>query len=150
MALVRDAGNNLMIRLILILFLLYIMTREDVRERTLSIVWILPFGLGGLILSLLSEERDIAGILSGAAVGAVLIAVSFVTHGKIGLGDGMVVAAIGATLGFSLTFALVFFSFLAGSLYALFLLVVKKKSRDTEYPYMPFLLAVYMGVLCVL
>ncbi|MBQ7506057.1 MAG: prepilin peptidase [Lachnospiraceae bacterium] len=149
MALVQDAGNNLLIRLVLVLFLLYIMSVEDVRERALSVIRILPFGAAGLILSILSAERDIAGILSGTAIGAVLIAISAVTQGKIGMGDGLVVAAVGMTLGFSLTFSLVFFSFLAGSIYALFLLVVKRKSRDTEYPYMPFLFVTYVGVLCV-
>ena len=79
-----------------------------------------------------------------------MVALSSITAGGIGLGDGLVVIAVGFTLGFSVTFTVVMASFLAAGIYALFLTVVKKKSRKTQYPYMPFLFFTYVGMLPLL
>ena len=150
MELVRNADINLLIRFVLVLFLLYIMTREDLKDRELTLRWIVIFALAGFAFELLSDSRDIAGMLSGAGIGAVMVALSAITSGGIGLGDGLVVIAVGFTLGFSATFAVVMTSFLAAALYALFLTVVKKKSKKTRYPYMPFLFFSYVGMLPLL
>lgn len=147
MALVQDAGNNLLIRCVLVLILLYIMSIEDVRSKELTVIPVLIFGAAGAALSLLSGGRNIPEMISGGAIGGVLIFISAATGGKLGLGDGLVVMMIGLTLGFSITFILVFASLFLGAVFALFLLVVKKKGRNAEYPYMPFLLITYVGVL---
>jgi leader peptidase (prepilin peptidase)/N-methyltransferase len=61
----------------------------------------------------------------------------FVKNG-VGAGDIKCVAAVGLFYEFSAMFGFLFWSILLSCLYGIFLMVVKKKSRDTQMAFAPF------------
>lgn len=131
----------------LVLGMLGIGSVEDIKSRRLGVCMLCSFGILGVMLHLLFEKEEIVSILGGAFIGAALIAISFLTRGRVGLGDGMALTVTGIFLGFEKNLMLFMVSQCLTACFALFLLVVKKKERNYEIPYIPFLLVSYVGLL---
>ena len=100
------------------------------------------------VLSLVCfKENDLvwSEVLMSAIPGLVLMGLSVITEGKIGLGDGILVAEIGLALGiekcaYMLTGALILSCLFSGGL-----LAFRKAGLHTRIPFVPFITA-GMGV----
>lgn len=82
--------------------------------------------------------------LGGAAVGAVLLLLGFLSKEAIGYGDGMLVFICGIAYGFYETMALCFFAAAYAGCFSGILLMVRKAGRKTRIPFLPFLLLGYI------
>ncbi len=78
-------------------------------------------------------------ILLGTIPGFLFILLSGVSKGAIGIGDGVLVGAVGVWCGFSETLLLLILAFTLSSLAALLLLALKKKKLHDPIPFAPFL-----------
>ena len=112
---------------VIVLGLLGLCSLEDVRHKRLTIVYILMFGIGGLILHLFAPVCSIYSILCGMLLGIAMILVSFITRGNVGIGDGMLLLVTGVYLGGYGNLQLLMTGLLLAALWALGLLMLKKK-----------------------
>lgn len=132
---------------VIVLGLLGLCSLEDVRHKRLTIVYILMFGIGGLVLHLFAPVCSIYSILCGMLLGIAMILVSFITRGNVGIGDGMLLLVTGVYLGGYGNLQLLMTGLLLAALWALGLLMLKKKKGKDEIAFAPFLLLSYFVLL---
>lgn len=77
--------------------------------------------------------------------GGLFLGLSMLTHGDIGMGDGWVLAALGTMLDAEELLPALCIGLVCSALWALILLIVFKCRKNTEIPFVPFLLLGYIG-----
>ena len=82
-------------------------------------------------------------------VGGIFLVLSFLTDGKMGMGDAWILIAMGTMLDLQIYLTALLLGLFAASAWSGYLMVVKKKCRTTEIPFLPFLLFGYLGGLCL-
>lgn len=127
--------------------LLSLCTWEDVRRKELTVIYILLFGIGGVILHLFHPVCSIYSLLWGILLGAGMMVLSWLSRGGIGMGDGVLLAVTGVYLGGMDNLELFFTGLLLAALWSLVLLVCKKKRGKQEIAFVPFLLVSYIFML---
>ncbi len=131
---------------IALLICLLILSVEDIKERKINVLFILPIavvtGSVSLYYGMASKTLLIALI-----PGALLILTAVLFPEKIGVGDGVTVALIACGIGRAVFMAL-FLSFFICSVLSLILLALRKVNRNSKIPFVPFL-ALGTGI-CVL
>ena len=151
------------LREIILFVFLIVASIWDLKEKripvwvfSLTAVLIVCLDFGYLITELLSrvdaaENIGIAGIesriliqkLGGMAVGLVLLAVSKLTGGEIGEGDGIAFLITGFTLGFRDNFLLLCEALLLSFVWSLIFIIAKKINLKTSLPFVPFVLIAF-------
>ena len=120
----------------------------DIRKREIPIILILigiVFSSGINLWQIYDKSITIADTGTALVVGVFMICVSFCTRERIGYGDGLILIVSGLMLGFYQCFLGLCISLVFSSVYALFLLLTHKASKDSGLPFVPFL-TVGMGV----
>ena len=84
---------------VFVLGLLGLCSLEDIKHKKLTIICILMFGVGGMILHLFTPICSIYSILWGMLLGCAMILVSIITRGSVGMGDGILLVVTGVYLG---------------------------------------------------
>ena len=120
-----------------ILFLL-MQALRDCRSRTISLRLTAAVAAAGLCF-LVIRQTDAAEILLRLLPGLFLLSAGFLSRGGIGMGDGLVLLTAGLCLPSD--------SVIAGTALALCLsallsacLLIRRRSRNTAFPFVPFLL----------
>lgn len=116
----------------------------DMKKKEISLAAVGIFGLLGLLISLhdggLSWDFLIPAGISGGVIG-----LSIVTGGAVGMGDGLVLMALATMLRSGKFMAVLFMGLLSCAVCSLVLLLVFRKGRDWEIPFIPFVLLGYVG-----
>ena len=73
----------------------------------------------------------------------------FRSRGAIGRGDGYLLCVAGVYLGIAGTLSLLSGALFLCAIWSLLLLAIKKAGKKTEIPFVPFLLAAYVGGLLI-
>lgn len=121
----------------------------DYRKRELPLYYIAG-GLGlGLLFRLLSGASILSEILPGFLPGILCLFLAKLTREAIGYGDALMMIAAGAFCGIPVLLFLLFCGFLTAALFSIVLLILKKRKRKEEIPFMPFLLCGYVFTLIV-
>lgn len=126
------------IKMSLSLFVLLIQSVLDIRKREISIGVSLGGFLAGVICSGI-EGRMGTDFFFAVLPGVVLLAISWITRGAIGGGDGLLLCAIGSLSSVSLIVLTCMCAFALAGITGLFLLVVFHKRGSYEMPFVPFL-----------
>ena len=132
---------------IVVVSMLTICSAEDIKKKQIRLNSVFLFGILGVFLHMLWRVQSIESLLSGMSVGVVLLIISVLTGGKIGAGDAILLIVTGIYLGLEQNLELFFCGLMLCSMWALGLLVLRKKDRKDCIPFVPFLLAAYMGML---
>ncbi len=82
-------------------------------------------------------------------IGALFLGLSLLTCGGIGMGDGWLLAALGTMLGVEEFLTALCLGLVCAALWALVLLIVCNCGKNTEIPFVPFLLLGYIGGFCL-
>lgn len=127
--------------------LLGLCSLEDVKYRRLTVIYILMFGIAGVVLHLFTPVCSIYSMLWGMLLGIVLILISIATRGSLGMGDGILMVVTGVYLGGYGNLQLFLYGLLLSALCSLGLLVLKKKKKKDEIAFVPFLLLSYFFML---
>ena len=127
--------------------MLTLCSAEDMKRKQIRLNPVLLFGILGIFFHMLWRVQAIENILLGMSVGVVLLMLSVLTGGRIGAGDAVLLIVTGIYLGLEQNLQLFFSGLLLCGMWALGLLILKKKSRKDSIPFVPFLLAAYMGML---
>lgn len=117
---------------------------KDWKKREISLLLTGIYGLIGLGLSIY-EGRTMEEWLVPLGVSMVMIAMSVLTRGEIGLGDGWIFLALGMMLTTESYIKTACIGMMAAAVYSGVLLVICRKGRKTEIPLVPFLLIGYLG-----
>ena len=148
--------------LLLLVFCLIPICREDLRSRTIPQKWCIALGAGGLVLALARTLADVISVyrgtgspIAGAAVytpillsaaGALAASgLGLLCRGAVrdgfGWGDVKLMAALGAAMGLFPFLRGMALTGLVSLAVALFLLVTKKAKTSDTLPFAPFLAA---------
>ncbi len=126
--------------LLLLVFCLVPICREDLRTRTIPQKWCIALGVGGLCLAaaktlvtVITVYRDTGSPIAGLCRGA--------TRDGFGWGDVKLMAALGASMGLFPFLRGMAMTGLCSLIAALFLLLVKKAKTSDTLPFAPFLAA---------
>ena len=103
--------------------------------------------VAGLILHLLSQAQPVMELMAGAGLGVLLLLVAWITRESIGAGDAVVFMMTGCYLGFWNNLCLMIGAFSFAGVAALFLLIMKKKTRKERIPMIPYVLVSYVVML---
>lgn len=82
--------------------------------------------------------------LGGSLVGVVVIIISLLTQGKIGMGDGLILSVTGISLGFWSNLELFLIALLLSAILSIILLAAKKVDRKQEVPFVPFIFMAFL------
>ena len=93
-------------------------------------------------------EYDIADLLMSVIPGIMLIGLSVITEGKIGLGDGILIAELGLGLGFERCIYMVAGALIFNCVFAGAMLMSHRLGLHSRVPFIPFV-AAGMGVVTI-
>ena len=127
--------------------MLTLCSAQDIKKKQIRLNMVLFFGILGILLHMLWRMQSIENLLLGMSVGVVLLFLSVLTGGRIGAGDAVLLIVTGIYLGLEQNLELFFCGLFMCSMCSLVLLVLRKKGRKDSVPFVPFLLAAYMGML---
>lgn len=127
-----------------VLAFLGVNTWTDIRKKQVSMAAVVVFAV-----SVLAWEFYAGGIswrfLFPVGIGCFFLAVSLMTRGALGMGDGCLLMALGLGLDIGEFLTVLCVGLLCCALWAIGLLAVCRKGRNTEIPFVPFLLLGYIG-----
>ena len=116
----------------------------DIRRREISLLLTMVYAGCGIIYSIL-QGRKIEDVLIPAGIGILFLAAGLISRGAIGAGDCWILLALGALLDTETYIRMLCIGFFLAAFWSGILLVIRRKSRKTEIPLVPFLLAGYIG-----
>ena len=138
-----------MIMKILLFIVLLAASAEDIRKKEISApVLTLCIVLSGAAIAqgLLEGESILHLAVLPLLPGAVLTLLSLLTRQGIGLGDGLLLLFMGPCMGLTGTVLGLMTALFAGSIFSGILLAIKKATRKTRIPFVPFV-ALGMGAM---
>lgn len=115
---------------------------SDIRKKQISLISCLA-AVAGILPVLFVEPGFQNQFFARSLPGLVLLAVSFVTHGAVGAGDGLVILLTGWFLGASVTVEILFWGLFSSALFGIGMMLFRKAGRKTELSFVPFLLLGY-------
>lgn len=137
--------------------ILILLTIEDIREKKIMIIPPLLFCAYIFVAHIFSPTLEISEMLLGVVFGGIMMAVSFLSKGRIGMGDAVIYTCmIGPLFGGLKALAVLFTASLSSAVFScIYILRVKRRQkavgagedisgipsiRGTELPFVPFTL----------
>lgn len=130
---------------IIVVIFLGINSWLDIRKRQISLWLTGCFAAAGIWHSLRFPRMNWASL----AVGFIFLLLSLILKGAVGTGDGLVLIALGTVLEFWEFLLMLCLASVLAALWGLILMVVFRKKKDAEMPFLPFLLLGYVGGICL-
>lgn len=115
----------------------------DLKRKKVAVPVVIVFGVIAVLYRLWCGT-GIFELLAGIVPGVLLLLVSYCTRESIGLGDGMVLCALGIYCGCRKTLAILGMAFLLAAMLAIVLLALRRVGRKTELPFLPCLCVAYL------
>lgn len=133
----------LLIRTLVLVVGLAALSIEDLWKKQVSSWTLVVMGLSGALLSIMGGAWTDWRILFHFVPGCLILGISWISKESIGYGDGLVVLCLGCFLTGVQILNLNMISITLAGITALFLLLVRKKGRKMQIPFIPFLLGGY-------
>lgn len=118
---------------------------QDFKKREILPLSLWIFLAGGLLLNGALRYQSWESLAGGVSIGAVMLVFSWATRGGIGWGDGLLLCVTGVYLGFLENLGLLLWGLLLCAIFSAGILLTKRGDRKKEIPFLPFLLAAYLG-----
>jgi len=131
--------NSYTLTYLTLIYILLIITYHDIKEKTIPTDWLL-LGVFIAILRMINNPNFdiIEGCLGAMGIGILLILISKITKQGIGMGDAYVFVFISMLIGWKMAGTIFMLAILFAGLLGLILFGVKRVSRKTTLPFMPF------------
>lgn len=132
--------------IIAIAFLSFV-TVTDFEQYVIFDAMLLPFSITGLIYMLHLQIPLGEHIVAALGGGLFFFLLAVITKGAIGGGDIKLVASMGLWFGYRNLVTIIMYGLLAGGVGALFMLLVKQKTRKSYFAYGPYFALSGIGIL---
>ena len=123
----------------------------DIRKKSIPIQILVAAGIWAVICLTLSVTENgaevLAGSLPGLLPGAVLLMLGFLTQQKVGYGDGILLIIMGLMEGVRMVLLTFCIGLFLQSILAVILVLFKKADKQTQIPFVPFLLTARVLIL---
>lgn len=129
-----------MVRELISLLYLSVAGLMDYKKRTVPVMMPIIGAVVGVFLYLYQKDMPITELLIAIIPGVIFVAISILSSGKVGLGDGLIIIPFGLMVGLWDSTTSLIYAMLSSGVVALFLLATKKKSGNYQLPFLPFLL----------
>lgn len=130
----------LTVRIVVLSVGLFLMGVEDIRKKEIGSLPLLIMGGVGILLSLLSGEWTNWTVVFRFVPGCVILLLAWITRESIGYGDGLAILCLGCFLSGVQIVNICMIAITFAGVAALFLLLVRRRSRKTQIPFIPFLI----------
>ena len=113
-------------------------------------VWLIA--AGGILsasLGYFHGKIPLVLMVTGALVGGVFLLISRLTQEAFGYGDSLMIAVTGVYLGFWNVLYLLVWAYVLAAVFAGYVLIRKGFQKDAAFPFVRFLLAAYIGIVCL-
>lgn len=127
-----------MVQSYLLLGVLGVHSIEDIWQKKITAAVTFVFSVIGIVLQVWNGNHSMVQTLSGMALGVCIMGCSYLTKGKIGIGDGMILVMTGSYLGIVDNLCLLCISFFLAGILGILLLVLGF-DKQTKIPFVPFL-----------
>lgn len=118
----------------------------DIMRKSISFGLLMVGGILGLAVGVVRVYRmNISWnmLLASILPGIIFLLISFLSH-MMGYGDGIVLCGVGGVIGFRKCLALMGISLFLMALFCIALLLMKRVTKTTRIPYIPFLLIAFL------
>ena len=142
MTLAEAVTSNINIASYLVVFAILITASIiDIRVGRIPDKLIIAGAAIGLILSLFNPEHGLLqGLMTGTVAGLVMLLVSWITKGGLGLGDVKLFGCIGIYLGLESIASAMLISAILSGFFSLVLLCINRDNKKREIPFAPFIM----------
>lgn len=123
----------------------------DIKKHMIPDRVLICMGISQLLYGMetFSVKNLFCGALTGIVVYVILLFISIVSRGGLGLGDAKLLALTAVFTGGSYLLQMIFWGLVCAFVYSIFLLAHKKGNRKTELPFVPFLacgMLIHIGI----
>lgn len=131
---------------VIVIIFLFFQSVRDLRSLEAEPVSLAVTALTGVFYLILNCRDDgVFFILASFVPGGLILALSLMSRGKIGFGDGLVVLTLGFFVSMEKLTAAVIISAFLSFLSAIILMALRKKDKEDSLPFLPFMLAGYLA-----
>lgn len=116
----------------------------DIRKKQVSLLLIAVFAGSGILWTICSRSAAL-DFLVCAGTGLIFVGISIITEGAVGMGDGWLIIALGTVMSAEEFFMMLFLSLICSAVWAGITMIFFHRKGNTEIPFVPFLLAGYLG-----
>lgn len=128
--------------------LLLVMSIQDIKRCEISNSYIVILAMVCVCSGAFFEQLSWMELLSGCSIGLCLVGISVLTKEQIGIGDGLVVGALGLLMGGIKTITLLSIASLIMAAVSIILIMFRRGTRKMKLPFLPVISVGY--VLCML
>lgn len=128
------------IRFAFVLIVLVIEAVTDFKKKEVNIVFPVLLAAAATVMLFFTKDISLINSIIGIAEGVLLILISFLTKGEIGIGDGILLAACGLMLGGKDNLIMFFFACLSSAIVSALIMLIKKADKKTKIPFVPFMI----------
>jgi Flp pilus assembly protein protease CpaA len=116
----------------------------DIRKREVSLPLIGILAVCGISGAIWKHVTILERILP-MGIGLLMVGFSILSQGGLGMGDALLLTALGTVLELPQYLVMLCIGFLLSAFWAAGLMTLGKKGRNAEFPMVPFFLAGYVG-----
>lgn len=112
---------------------------KDMKDQEVPLIYLAGTAILGMLLLIYNPNITLLDSALGIALGGALLLFSWITKGALGQGDAWVMMVIGLLLGWQMAIALFLYGLFLSALWGGYLLIIRRQSRKTKVPFIPFL-----------
>lgn len=134
----------MMIYKVLSFLYLSINSLSDIRYKKISLFVSVLFGIAAILVNIIIRQYSLLSLILAVVLGGIIMLVSKITKGAIGIGDGIVLMVLGLYTGIYINLTVLFYGFLVSALMSILLLSLKRVRKKDSLPFVPCLLVGYL------
>ena len=116
----------------------------DIRKKQVSLLLIAIFAGCGILWTICSRSAALDFLIC-AGTGLLFVGISIITEGAVGMGDGWLIMALGTVMSTEEFFMMLLMALICSAVWAGIIMIFFHRKGSTEIPFVPFLLAGYLG-----
>jgi leader peptidase (prepilin peptidase)/N-methyltransferase len=128
---------------------LLVLSAEDLRKKEISLPKVAGIAAVGAVCSFLGGSWVDVSVLVQFVPGLLVLLLAWLSRERIGYGDGWVILCLGCYLGAEDIANLCMIALFCAGVVSLFMLLAMHRGRQTQIPFVPFLLIGYIVILAI-
>ena len=139
----KGMGIKMILTLWILLFLA-VNSLKDIRKREISLRLTAGFAIAGIVRAVCLKIMS-AEYFAALGIGGFVMMLSGMSGGAIGIGDGLVLLALGTVMTWQELGYILMRGIFCCSICSVIILLLPRRNRKTQIPFVPFILMGYIG-----